>query len=248
MKKVLFVLFTIAILTGCSKSGSDVANGGSYSNDRNPGASANDLLSSAKYESLKIEVQYMAGFPPDAAAITQLTGFLSSLVNKPGGIQVVQKEISPVANTSLSLQDIIAIEKQNRTVFTSGKQLGVYFLYTNGIYSHNDVLGVAYGNTSLCVFGKKVHDNSGGIGQTNRTKLEATVLEHEMGHMTGLVDVGSPMQENHKDAAHEGHCSNTSCLMYYLTETSDMAGMLLTAPVPALDAACLKDLKANGGK
>ena len=129
-----------------------------------------------------------------------------------------------------------------------GSQLGVYFLYTDGGYTEGNVLGIAFRNTSMCIFGKTIHDNSGGIGQASRTKLESTVLEHEAGHILGLVDVGTAMQTNHKDAGHGSHCNNTNCLMYYSSETTDVLGFLITGSIPTLDANCKADLKANGGK
>jgi hypothetical protein len=246
MKQIFLIASAIILLaSGCSKS--DNKPGGSYSNDRNAGASANDLLSNARYSSLKIEIQYMPGFQPDAAAVDHLTGFLASRLNKPGGIQVVQKQIA-ASGSVLSAQEVLNIEKQNRTVYTSGAQLGVYFLFTNGSYTENNVLGIAYRNTSMCLFGKTIHDNSGGVGQASRTKLEATVLEHEFGHILGLVNIGSAMQTPHQDAGHGAHCNNENCLMHYAAETTDVLGFLLTGNIPSLDANCINDLKANGGK
>ena len=144
--------------------------------------------------------------------------------------------------------EVVEIEKQNRSVFSSGDQISLYILYTNGTYTDDKVLGVAYRNTSAVLFGKKIHDNSGALGQSSRTKLEATVLEHEVGHLLGLVDIGSPMQTPHKDVDHGSHCNNNSCLMYYASETTDILGLLLTGNIPGLDANCIADLRANGGK
>ena len=251
MKTYIPILCAALILAfaGCSKSDSDDNgnNPGSYSTNRAVGASAHDMLSAGTYTSVKIELQYMPGFAPDAGAIAHLSSFLGSHLNKPGGIQIVQKEISASGNTTVSIQDVQNIEKQNRTVFTSGSQLGIYILYTNGVFSDNNVLGSSYHNTSLVVYGKKIHDNSGGLGQTSRTKLEATILTHEFGHLLGLVDIGTAMQTNHKDAAHAGHCNNSSCLMYYTAETSDVLGLLVTGNVPSLDANCAADLSASAG-
>jgi len=212
------------------------------------GFSANQLLGAATYKSLKIEVQYMTGYAPDAAALNHLQATLSAYLNKPSGITIVTKEISASSSTILSIDQVRTIEEQNRTVFTTGDQLGVYFLYTNGNYTDNGVLGVAYRNTSMVLFGKKIHDNSGAIGQASRTKLEATVLEHEFGHILGLVDLGSTMQTNHKDSTHGNHCNNSNCLMYYAAETTDILGFLITGNIPSFDANCVADLHANGGK
>ena len=250
MKTCLNIILILSIFIGCSKKNSDYVNnpGASDLHNKPTGASANELLSSSKYTSLKIEVQYMTGYQPDAGALNHLQTMLGALLNKPSGISIVTKEIPASPNTTLSIDDVIQVEKNNRTAFTNGSQLAVYILYTNGNYSDNNVLGVAYKNTSVVLFGKKIQDNSGGIGQASRTKLVATVSEHELGHLLGLGDLGSAMQANHKDAAHGNHCNNSGCLMYYTSETSDILGFLITGNIPSLDASCLADLHANGGK
>ncbi len=212
------------------------------------GASANELLSSGTYKSLKIEIQYMTGYAPDASALTHLQNVLNTYLNKPSGITIVTKEITASSSSALSIDQVRNIEEQNRTVFTGGDQLGVYVLYTNGDFTDNNVLGAAFRNTSIVIFGKTIHDNSGALGQTSRTKLEGTVLDHEFGHILGLVDIGSPMQTNHKDAAHGNHCSNTNCLMYYSSDSKDILGFLLTGNIPPFDANCIADMHANGGK
>jgi hypothetical protein len=217
-------------------------------NNKQVGASANDLLSAARYNSVKIEIQYMPGFKPDASSVSNLTTLLNSLLNKPGGITVIQTQIAASGKTALTLNDIAYIEKNNRTIYTTGSQLGVYFLFTDAGYEQANVLGLAYRNTSMGIMGKTVQDNSGGIGQSSRIKLETTVMEHEFCHILGLVDTGSSMQTNHKDASHGSHCNNSNCLMYYASETTDILGILLTGNIPALDNNCKADLTANGGK
>ncbi len=251
MKTLPVILVTFILFAGCSKSGTSYVNNPNapdYLHNRPVGASANELLASSKYSSLKIEVQYMTGFQPDAAALNHLQATLNTLLNKPGGITIVTKEIPASANLTLNQNDVITIERNNRTAFTSGSELAIYILYTNGNYTDNNVLGIAYKNTSTVLFGKKINDNSGGLGQASRTKLVATVAEHEVGHLLGLVDIGSPMQTAHKDVAHGNHCNNSSCLMYYASETSDIFGFLITGNIPSLDANCRADLTGNGGK
>lgn len=154
--KYAITIFLLAIISvnnfSCKKS--DTINGlPSISSDNNKavGASANELLSAASFTSVKIEIQYMPGFAPDAAALNNITSFLNSLINKPGGITIVQSQISASGKTVLSLNDIATIEKNNRTVYTSGTQLGVYFLFTDGSYTDANVLGLAYRNTSMCI-------------------------------------------------------------------------------------------------
>ncbi len=117
MKKPLFFLALILIL-GCSKNEvSDNPSNPDAFNNRPVGSSANELLSSNTYKSLKVEVQYMTGFEPDAQAIINVQNFLANYVNKPNGVTVLTKEIAASANTTLTVDDIINIEKGNRTAF-----------------------------------------------------------------------------------------------------------------------------------
>ncbi len=245
---VTWVLISF-FFSGCSKT--DYRTGLAAinaANDKITGSSARDLLTSVSFNQLNIEIQYMTGFAPDVASLNNLAAFLNSLINKPGGIVISQKEIPAGNKASYTINDIAGLEQKNRTSFTSGSQVSVYVLITDGVYTDPSVLGVAYRNTSLCLFGKTIFDNSSSIGQLSRTQLESAVAEHEFGHLLGLVDLGTPMLTNHKDDAHGRHCNVKNCLMYYATETSDIFGLLVSGNIPALDAQCLADLHANGGK
>ncbi len=249
LKHFFAVIFLLSVVNSCSKK--DALSGitvGNTENTKAVGASAKNLLTGSEYTSIIIEVQYMPGYQPDAASINNLVNFINVMANKPAGITVIQSQVASGGKTVYTLDDVAAIEKTNRTKYTSGAQIAINFLYVDGTYTQTNVLGFAYRNTSMCIFAKKVTDNSGGLGQVSRTKLESTILEHEMGHILGLVNLGSPMQTQHEDVAHEKHCSNTNCLMYYQTQTTGMIGTLMNGAIPTLDANCKADLQANGGK
>ena len=248
MRSFLGFLFLLILITSCDKTEYVNNPGGADQLHNKPvGNSARDLLSASPYASLKIEVQYMPGFEPDAAALVHLQNTLAGILNKPSGITIVTTQIGASSNTTLNIDQVFQVERNNRRVFTTPNEIAVYVLYTNGNYTDANVLGAAYKNTSAVIFGKTIRDNSGGLGQVNRTKLEATVLEHELGHLLGLVDLGTTMQSNHKDGAHGNHCNNSNCLMYYASDTRDILGILLTGNIPPLDANCRADLHANGG-
>ena len=247
MKKILFAcILCFVFLVQCSKKDSILSS--SNFNNKPVGASANDFLSASKYTAISIQLQYMPGYAPDAASLSNLVGFLNQFCNKPGGVTITQTPIAASGKSSLALADISALETADRTQFNSGSVLSIYIIYLDAPYTTTNVLGISYRNTSLAVFGPTMLANSGGLNQVSRTKLESTVEEHEFGHLLGLVNLGSAMVIPHEDAAHAAHCNNASCLMYYQTNTTSMGGVIINTPVPSLDANCRADLTANGGK
>ena len=123
----------------------------------------------------------------------------------------------------------------------------------NGEYDKNTssgkVLGVAYRNTSFVIFEETIKSFSTGVLAPSQFTLESVVINHEFGHILGLVNVGSAMQNNHQDVAHGKHCSEEDCLMFWTAETGEgLVNMLSCGSVPNLDSQCIADLQANGGK
>lgn len=246
-----YILLFSLISLQCRKNIESSTNntGGLYNHNRNPGNSARDFLSGTPFKSLKIELQYMPGFRPDPRVATVFVDLLNEKLNKPGGIIVIEKEIDPTLKTVLSLSDISAIELRNRTVFTSGDQMGVYMLFTSGTYSESGtILGLAYKNTSICFFGEPLEYFTSGGTQEDDIRIIALLLLHEFGHLLGLVDMGSPMIVQHRDAANGNHCDNNKCLMHHTFEGNKREYRPLFLENPSFDANCSHDLKANGGK
>lgn len=233
-----FIFLTLAF-TACQK---DIT--GSNEDYKTLGTSAHDFLSSAVYTSLQIQISYMPGYQPDDASINSLTAFLTTYLNKPGGITISEQAIAASGKDTLTLSDIVQIEKRNRTVFTAGNVITAHVLITDGSYSGNDIFAKSYWNTSICLFGKTINKHSGGFGEITRTQLTTTLFEHEFGHLLGLVGQGTPMIVDHRDPANGAHCNNPNCLMYYSIQTVSTG----FDTIPTFDANCLADLKANGSK
>jgi hypothetical protein len=216
------------------------------------GTGARDYLSAETYTSLVIEIQAVTGYAPSAVTQAAIADFLSAYLNKPGGITIhMDAPLTSPGKMAYSITDVEGIEQANRTLFDSGTQKTAYFLFLDGAStsdsSSGQILGQAYGSSSLVIYEKTIQNLSGGLGQPSRDVLEKTVTQHELGHILGLVDVGTAMQSAHQDSAHGAHCSNTACLMYWEVDTSNFIGNLLGGTVPPLDADCAADLHANGG-
>ncbi|MBI2720980.1 MAG: hypothetical protein HYX39_02280 [Bacteroidetes bacterium] len=212
----------------------------------------NDFLSAQNYRKLIVEVLYDKGYPLTSETSTQIKTFLSEKINKPDGIELIYKEITGLQKPKLTLSEISLLEKQNRSLITNGNTIGIFLYLCNAQYEEGEskykTLGIQYGRASIVLFGNTIRTSSGGIGQPSTPALESSVALHEFGHVLGLVDAGTSMTTPHIDAAHGKHCNNKDCLMYFAVETTDIVANLLGGNIPALDANCKSDLKANGGK
>lgn len=211
-----------------------------------------NFLSNDTYKKLIVQVDYVAGYEPTQAALNHLKGFLEQRLNKSSGIEFNLTGVASPGQSTLSISEIRDLEKKNRRLYTKGDVITAYVFFADADYNENtsseQVLGLAYGTSSMVIFDKTIRNLSGGITQPPVSTVEATVAEHEFSHILGLVNNGTNMVNNHQDEAHGRHCNNSSCLMYFEAETSDLIGNLLGSAVPTLDNHCLEDLRANGGK
>lgn len=212
-----------------------------------------DFLSDEKYDFFVTEVVYVDGYKPDQNSSAGLISFLDGRIHKSAGIRSYGSvAIASPGKSSYSIDDLKELEKAYRTKLPSDTLLSAWIFIVDGDFSGNEddskVLGVAYGETSIALFGKTIADYSGGIDQPSKQVLETTVLQHEFCHLLGLVNNGTPMIDNHQDTEHGHHCSNNNCLMYYAAETNHFLTDFLWGSPPPLKDQCLNDLQNNGGK
>jgi hypothetical protein len=255
MKKIIPVLGLIFVLIlACSRQDDEAGvNGNLVSNKKTTGSSSHDLLADDTFKSMVIEVVYVEGYEPSTAAINNLVSFLNERVNKSKGISVVKRAIASPGKATFTNQEIIAIEDANRTKYNTSDQIAVWAFFADGESATNTssakVLGTAYRNTSFVIYEKTIQGLSSSPLQPARSLLETTVITHEFGHILGLTNLGAKLQSNHEDTEHSKHCNVESCLMYWSAESeSGIANMISGGTAPKLDAQCLADLKANGGK
>ncbi|MEX2479169.1 MAG: hypothetical protein WD357_12085 [Gracilimonas sp.] len=232
----------------------DDDNGGDpseYSHTQNPGLSANDFLSDESYTDLVLEIDYMPGYAPNQQALDSLESFFEQRLNKSNITILEPSEISSGDQSTYTADDVRDLEEEHRDEFTEGETLAAYVIIVDGQYEQNNVLGIAYYNTSNAFFGTAYDDASTGFGSPSRYQVESTSLRHEFGHLFGLVNIdgsGTDMQTDHQDEENGHHCNNENCLMYYAMERADLISQFFDDSVAELDANCIADLEANGGK
>ncbi|WP_395257488.1 hypothetical protein [Halalkalibaculum sp. DA3122] len=222
-----------------------------YSHTRNPGTSANDFLADSNYTELEIEIDYMEGYEPNSEALSSLETFLEERLNKTSVTILEPTQIPGGNQEQYSAEEIRDLEEEHRDNTTEGETLSAYMIIVDGKYDQDNVLGIAYYNTSSGFFGAAYDEVSGGVGQPSRYQTEATSFRHEFGHLFGLVNVdgsGTEMQQDHQDEENGHHCDNDSCLMYYAMESTDLFGSVFGGSIPSLDQNCIDDLQANGGQ
>ncbi len=246
------LLFLFQSCKDNSVSDSDPDNNGdpsfSFNHERNPGASAEDFLQDAEFENLIVEVDYMEGYEPTDDALNSLESFLEERLNKNSVTIMSPTSIPAGGQDSYTASEVRDLEGDHRDEFSEENTIAAYLIILDGEYDQNNVLGIAYYNTSMAFFGETIRNVSGDIGQNPRDIVEATVMRHEFGHILGLVNNGVEMQQNHQDDEHGAHCDNDNCLMYYSVRTTDFFAALLGGDVPPLDEQCRTDLQAAGGK
>lgn len=249
--KMIFGLLLLSIFMlscGSSNSGSNGDENG-FSRKQGVGESSNQFLASSEYTSIFIEVDYVEGFRPTQSALNNLKAFLETRLNKPGGVTItLDDELAVPGNSPYTALETADLEDEFRNTFTEGENLAAYFLILDGEFEQENVLGFAYYNTSMALMGGTIAENTGGFNQPSRETVETAVLQHEFGHILGLVDNGTLALQDHVDEENGAHCDVESCLMYFAVRTSGFMSNLMGGNVPELDNQCIQDLQANGGK
>lgn len=259
------LFFSISLfIVSCSSDSDDPDNGGdggvdiTLANKKPLGSSANDFLSDAMFSDLRLEIAYVDGFRPAQTTIDNLLQFLGQRLNK-SNVSLKETIVPATTVGTLDIDEVVEIENTNRTVFNAADELAVWVFFADQSSEKDEgnsvVLGTAYRNTSCIIYEKTIEDINNSVLNSNKTVIESTTLQHEFGHLFGLVNGGTDMVENHEDVTDDDddendngrHCVTENCLMYYQT-VSNVFSMADLSSIPPFDSFCLADLRANGGK
>lgn len=275
MKKkiVLYPFLALLLFLGCSKDAenpsSSSASVDKSANLLTTGASANDILSSSTFDKLLIEIAYVSGFQPTAEAIASLEEFIGATTFK----EEVEFKYSPLSSPNeetLTLNEVSDLEKDNRTAYNDGSTLAIYIYFADAPADSDDesenvvTLGAVYRNTSMVIYEATIKELAGRSNVVTVSDVEAATLNHEFGHLLGLVNLGTdPINPEHEDTeidendveSGNNHCNVDGCLMRAeLQFGASMLKMMQSnvskglATIPQLDAECILDLRNNGGR
>ncbi|WP_435623198.1 hypothetical protein [Flagellimonas sp.] len=213
------------------------------------GASANDLLANTNFDRLQIEIAHPPGFRPSVETMANFQDFVR-LHSFKEDIEIIFNEFPSPNEETLTLQEIDSLEQANRTAFNDENTLAVYIYFADAPSDGDDeeenlvTLGAVFRNTSMVIFESTIRrlappDNSG--APVTLTDVETATLNHEFGHLFGLVNLGTEAINDHEDVDAPNHCNVEGCLMQAQLEFGSPAArglVALTGKGERLSSAC----------
>ena len=199
-----------------------------------------EILRSTDYSRLHIEINYVTEYAPDSEAVDLLKQRIQETTDKTS-VSVSQNGFGST-DSSYSLEEILAIEKEQRERHKSGNTFIIHILYLNGEYEDNDqTLGLAYTGSSFVLFKEQIEDAA--FFLISAEDIEKSVIVHEYGHLVALVNNGYESPHDHEDPDHPNHSNNEDSVMYWAIESQDIANQIDGEPPNNFDSNDLDDLK-----
>ncbi len=218
--RALLALCCLALFLGCSKSSDDTPTKpiDKSANLLGTGDSANDILSNDKFTNIKVEIAYVTGFKPSQQAVQDFVDYLRNSTFKQT-IEIVYKELPSPNEVDLTLDEIDELEQTNRTIYNDGETLAIYIYFADAPAEDDDeeeglvTLGAVFRNTSMIIHEVTVRKLANLSSSISIADVETATLNHEFGHLFGLVNLGTDMVNQHEDPEAESHCNVEGCLM-----------------------------------
>jgi hypothetical protein len=193
---------------------------------------------------LVVEIGAVAGKEPTQQALDFLKATLSSVLDKPGGIEVRLTETWAAQGAEYSLEDVDRLERDHRQTHSTPGAASLYLMFLNGRLRGYSALGMAYRASTIIILTDEVQSAS--TGSASRIGFEKSTILHEVGHQLGLVNLAYRSPRDHEDRlndpAKRGHSKNPQSVMYYAVEMLNVNTILRGGPPTAFDSDDLADL------
>jgi hypothetical protein len=142
-------------------------------------------------------------------------------------IELVFSELPASGEEDFTLQEIAELEIENRTVYNDGNTLGIYIYFADAPSDGDDLdeglvtLGAVYRNTSMVIYEETIRRLASRSPVLTNADVEGATLNHEFGHLMGLVNLGTVAINDHEDTTTDddgnevgnNHCNVEGCLM-----------------------------------
>ena len=265
--RYLIPLFLLFILTACESDSPDDAPSRPKAVDksgnlRGTGESTSDLLTNEDFDNIRIEIAYVRGFRPTQAAMEGFVAYLQERTSKER-VDLVYRELESPEQDDLTLEEIDELESENRTVYNEGRTLGVYIYFSDAPAEDDQeeeglvTLGAVYRNTSMIIHEITVRKLAAQRAQITAADVESSTINHEFGHLFGLVnlgitpindhegvvfgDDGEPLTDANDMPIGSNHCNVDGCLMnaeLRFGGSSNRRAIITSKYQPGLEAVC----------
>lgn len=200
------------------------------------GQFGDEYIRGDKYSKMLVEIDHVPGSGPHAEALDKLKSAIRNNLDKDSVEVVTDDSVQGKGQDhEYSLEDeIVPMEKEHRDHWSGGDTAVLHILYVDGGSQRDEsdrkVLGTAYWGTSVVMYKGNIRETSCtncGIASTKPELryVERAVIVHELGHVLGLVDSGTPAQN--EDRIYDGdrcecHSNRKESVMYYAVESSNI--------------------------
>jgi hypothetical protein len=187
-----------------------------------------------------VEFSYPRGSAPNSHAVDVLKQTIQDVTNKDPVRFVMNEGLDNFPargqNGKYTIEEIRQIERANREHYSSGSVAALHVLYVDGGSDRDEgnarVLGAVYGGSSIVMYKGNIQAatrSDGGLiptFQATERCVERAVLVHELGHVLGLVNLGTPMTHDREDTRYPGHSTSEDSVMHHaIRNTASLASV-----------------------
>lgn len=212
-------------------------------NDFDPVGSLNhQYLQANPFSKLIIEIDYVNSAPPDQNAVNTFVSTIKQYVNKPNGVSQAGSNSFTSQKETYTSQDLLDLAQKHRSNYSGGNTVTLYVLFVNGSFAQNsNALGVALNSSMFVIFKDKI--NQATTALVFASEIERAVLNHELGHLLGLVNINYKSSINHEDSNNPYHSNNKESVMFWAVEDISVANLLRGGPPYQFDSADKYDIE-----
>lgn len=206
------------------------------------GALNHQYLQADHFSKLILEIDYENSTPPNQNAIKEFVSTLKPYVDKPQGIVEENSNSFTSQKEIYTTQDILEVAQKNRTSYSQENTISLYVIFLNGSFAKNkNALGLVFNSSTIVIFKDKIKQANTSL--VFGKEIEHAVLNHEFGHLLGLVNIYYQSDISHEDLNNTHHSNNKESVMFWAVEDVSVMNILRGGPPTQFDSDDISDIR-----